>query len=120
MSFQDIFKVMLVGDTSTGKTTFLTQLMYRVPERLPKPTTHLSFFTMRISKPPTIIQVWDSSGDPKYYYQMLGSLQKFNAILLFVDITNEYTFQKASVIADRKWNILFRATTIREHSASPD
>ena len=101
MSYSDIFKLMLVGDTSTGKTTFLTQLMYRVPERLPKPTTNLSFFTMRISKPPTIVQIWDSSGNQKYYYQMLGSLSKFNAILLFVDITNEYTFQKATLIADR-------------------
>lgn len=34
---------------------------------------------------------------------MLGSLQNFNAILLFVDITNEYTFQRISVIADRNF-----------------
>lgn len=88
MSNTEIFKLMLVGDVSTGKTTFLTQLMYRVAERMPKPTTGLSFFTMRISKPPSIIQIWDSSGDPKYYYHMLGKIANFQAILLFVDVTN--------------------------------
>ena len=29
---------MLLGDVSTGKTSFITQLMYRNAERLPKPT----------------------------------------------------------------------------------
>ncbi len=29
---------MLLGDISTGKTSFLTQLMYQSPESMPKPT----------------------------------------------------------------------------------
>ena len=90
---------MLIGDVSTGKTTFITQLMYRVAERLPKPTTSLSFFTMRISKPPTVLQVWDSSGDQKYAFQALGFLKKFNAVLIFIDITNEYTYHRGCMVA---------------------
>lgn len=96
-----ISKILLIGDVGTGKTSFLTQLIHRVPERLPKPTTHLSVFTMRISKPPTVIQIWDSPGDAKYYFQTLGSISKFNAVLIFVDVTNEYTYDRARIIADR-------------------
>ena len=92
---------MLVGDTSTGKTSFITELMHQIPERLPKPTTQLSFFTFRISKPPTIIQVWDSPGNPKYHLQTVGSLTGFKCVLIFVDITNDHTFQRANVITDR-------------------
>lgn len=34
----ELFKVMLTGDTSTGKTSLLTQLIYQVPDRNPKTT----------------------------------------------------------------------------------
>lgn len=47
---------------------------------------------MRISKPSTVAQIWDSPGDKKYYYQILGTIAKFNAILIFVDVTNSYTY----------------------------
>lgn len=43
---------------------------------------------MRISKPPTVLQIWDSSGDPKYAYQAIGILKKFKSVLIFIDITN--------------------------------
>jgi GTPase SAR1 family protein len=68
----DIFKIMMIGDTGTGKTSFLTQLIYQAPERLPKPTIQLAFFTMRVSKPATVIQIWDSPGDQKFYYQTIS------------------------------------------------
>jgi hypothetical protein len=29
---------MLIGDVSTGKTSFLTQLIYQNPDKMPKPT----------------------------------------------------------------------------------
>jgi GTPase SAR1 family protein len=67
-----IFKIILIGDVGTGKTSFITQLIHRVPERLPKQTTNLTVFTMRISKPEAVVQVWDSPGDSKYYYQTMG------------------------------------------------
>lgn len=70
----NIFKIILIGDVGTGKTSFLTQLIHRVPERLPKQTTNLSVFTMRVSKPSFVVQVWDSPGNAKYYYQILGSI----------------------------------------------
>lgn len=85
---ENIFRIILVGDVGTGKTTFLTQLIHRVPERLPKPTSNLSLFTMRISNPSAVVQIWDSPGDSKYYYQTFGIISKFNAVLLFVDVTN--------------------------------
>jgi GTPase SAR1 family protein len=67
-----IFKILLMGDTGTGKTSFMTQLIHHIAERLPKQTTNLSVFTMRISKPASVVQVWDSPGDSKYYYQTMA------------------------------------------------
>ena len=61
---------MLLGDISTGKTSFLTQLIYSNAERMPKPTQQLSFFTMHISRPESIVQIWDSPGDSKFFYQL--------------------------------------------------
>ena len=50
-----------------------------------------------------VVQVWDSPGDNKYYYQILGIISNFNAVLLFVDVTNEYTFERARLISDRNY-----------------
>jgi hypothetical protein len=57
---------------------------------------------MRVSKPSAVVQVWDSPGDPKYYFQTLGTISKFNSVLIFVDVTNEYTYQRARIISDCK------------------
>jgi len=36
-SYMELFKVMLAGDVSTGKTSFLTQLIYQTPDKNPLP-----------------------------------------------------------------------------------
>eukprot|EP00919_Chromeraceae_sp_WS-2016_P009993 GHVR01023472.1.p1 GENE.GHVR01023472.1~~GHVR01023472.1.p1 ORF type:complete len:103 (-),score=4.87 GHVR01023472.1:1481-1789(-) len=99
----EIFKIMLLGDTGTCKTSFLTQLIDQIPERLPKLTNQLSFFTMRISNPSAIIQLWDSPGDPKFHYQSISNLNHFRSVLMFIDITNEHTYQRARAIIDCKY-----------------
>lgn len=72
---------------------------------MPKSTLELSFFTLRISSPPTVIQVWDTPGDQRYGYKALAILESFKAVLVFVDSTNEHTLNKAKLIIDR--NLIF-------------
>jgi GTPase SAR1 family protein len=95
----ELYRIMLIGDTSTGKTSFLTQLIYHAPERIPKSTEQLSFFTMRITNPNAVLQIWDSPGDPKYHFQVVTPLQRFKTVLLFVDVTNDHTLIRARDIA---------------------
>lgn len=86
-----LFKVMLAGDVSTGKTSFLTQLIYQTAERNPVSTQTLSFFALKLTNPDANLQLWDSPGDPRHHYQVVSSLAPFQALLIFVDITNTHT-----------------------------
>lgn len=85
---ESLFKIMLAGDISTGKTSFLSQLIYQAPDRNPKPTQNLAFFSLRLTNPNAIIQIWDSPGDPRFKYQVVSNLSPFRAILVFIDVTN--------------------------------
>jgi signal recognition particle receptor subunit beta len=86
---------MLAGDISTGKTSFITQLIYQTAERNPKPTENLTFFALRLTNPNAIIQIWDSPGNARFKFQVFSILANFKALLLFVDVTNEFTLHKA-------------------------
>jgi len=97
-----LFKVMLAGDVSTAKTSFLTQLIYQTPDKKPTPTRSLTFFTLRLSHPAATLQLWDSPGDPRHHYQVISCLSPFQAVLIFVDITNDHTFQRAQTIVQGK------------------
>lgn len=92
---QSLFKIMLAGDVSTGKSSFLTQLIYQMPDKNPKTTENLCFFALRLTNPDAIVQIWDSPGDQRYKYQVISSLASFKAILIFIDITNEFTLHRA-------------------------
>ena len=96
----DLFKIMLAGDVSTGKTSFLTQLIYQAPDRNPKPNHSLTFFALKLSNPQANVQLWDSPGDPRFHYQVVSSLSPFKAILVFVDVTNSHTLDCAQTLID--------------------
>ena len=89
---------MLAGDVSTGKTSFLTQLIYQTADRNPKPNQSLTFFTMKLSKPQANLQIWDSPGDPRFHYQVISNLLSFQALLVFVDVTNSHTLDCARTL----------------------
>jgi GTPase SAR1 family protein len=55
---------MLAGDVSTGKTSFLTQLIYQTAERNPLPTQTLGFFALKLTNPNASLQLWDSPETP--------------------------------------------------------
>jgi GTPase SAR1 family protein len=90
-----LFKIMLAGDVSTGKTSFLSQLIYQTPHRNPQPTQNLTFFALRLTNPNVMLQIWDSPGDPRYHFQVISGLASFRVLLLFVDITNDHTLDLA-------------------------
>lgn len=96
----EILKIMLAGDVSTGKTSLLSQLIFQSPERNPKPTDRLAFFSLRLTNPNALLQIWDSPGDPRYHFQVVSGLAAFAALLVFVDVTNEHTFLQARTLIE--------------------
>jgi signal recognition particle receptor subunit beta len=100
----ELFKIMLAGDVSTGKTSFLTQLIYQAPDKNPLPNQTLTFFTLRITNPDACLQIWDSPGDPRFHYQVISSLSSFAVLLVFVDVTNSHTFNCAQTLLDGRSN----------------
>ena len=66
----------------------------------------LSFFTLRISSPPTVMQIWDTPGDQRHSYKALAILESFKAVLLFIDATNEHTLNRAKLIIDRIYYLI--------------
>jgi GTPase SAR1 family protein len=96
----NLFKIMLAGDVSTGKTSFLTQLIYQTADRNPMPNHSLSFFALKVSNPQTNVQIWDSPGDPRMHYQVVSSLTPFQVVLVFVDVTNAHTLACARTLID--------------------
>ena len=94
----ELFKIMLAGDVSTGKTSFLTQLIYQNAERNPLPNQYMSFFALKLTNPQANVQLWDSPGDPRHHYQVVSGLAPFKAILVFVDVTNTHTLDCARTL----------------------
>ena len=101
----ELFKLMLAGDVSTGKTSFLTQLIYQTPDKNHLPNEMLTFFALRITNPDASLQIWDSPGDPRFHYQVISSLASFAVILVFVDVTNSHTYSCAQTLIDGMKNI---------------
>ena len=91
---------MLAGDPSTGKTSFLTQLIYQAADRNPKTTDSLAFFALRLTNPDATLQIWDSPGDPRFKYQVISALSGFSAVLIFVDVTNDFTLHRARALIE--------------------
>lgn len=96
----ELFKIMLAGDVSTGKTSFLTQLIYQTPDRNPLPNQMLTFFAIRLSNPDACLQLWDTPGDPRFHYQVISNLASFAVLLVFVDVTNGHTYSCAQTLID--------------------
>ena len=94
----ELFKIMLAGDVSTGKSSFLSQLIYQTPDRNPLPTQMLNFFALRLTNPDANLQIWDSPGDPRHHYQVISCLAPFTVLLVFVDVTNSHTFSCAQTL----------------------
>ena len=96
----ELYKIMLAGDVSTGKTSFLTQLIYQSADRNPQPNQSLTFFALKLTNPDANVQLWDSPGDPRFHYQVISNLANFKTLLAFVDITNTHTLDCARTLIE--------------------
>ncbi len=91
-----IFKIALIGDASTGKTTFLQRyLTGQFPED-PRATLGVNFCTKTLEVGEEIItlQIWDFGGNERFQFLVSLYCKNVDAILFVYDVTNSTSIFK--------------------------
>lgn len=90
-------KVLILGDSNTGKTSFITKYLNPNSKNLlSKPTTGIDYYSQRldVDGSPTYVHYWDLSGDDLYIEVRNEFYPESNGFLLFFDVTNRQSFEK--------------------------
>jgi small GTP-binding protein len=89
-------KVVLLGDTGVGKTTFLHRYHKDLFVEDFKPTIGVDFrsFYRNVSQQVIKVQMWDTAGQERFRSITRLYYQNTNGILLFYDTTNLKSFNK--------------------------
>lgn len=90
------YKIVFLGDQNVGKTTLISQFVYRHVDKNYEPTIGIDFLTKKIEVDDSEVklQLWDTAGQEKFH-SIISSYARdsFLAVILF-DIGNESTFLK--------------------------
>ncbi len=99
MSSQETYKVVLLGDTSVGKTSILNRFAKGVFKKDLEPTIGAHFMSKIVELPQsnsTIkLQVWDTAGQEKYRSVTPIYYRDAAAAILIYDITSKMTLDNA-------------------------
>lgn len=97
MSYDYLYKIILIGNTGVGKTSYCDRLLHNKYNDIFLPTLGVDFFAKNITLDDnTVIKthIWDTAGQEKFngiithYYKDIAG-----AIIMF-DISNRYTFNR--------------------------
>ena len=91
-----IIKIVIVGESSVGKTNLLLRYMKNSFDDSEKPTIGMDFFTTEITKENTTmkIQFWDTAGQEKYKSLASAYYKVSNGVILVYDVTNRNSFDR--------------------------
>ena len=90
-----IFKIILIGDTATGKTNILSKYINNKFETDSKATigVELSFKTFNINNDKVTAQIWDTAGQERYKSMTKAYFKGALGALIVYDITKKSTFE---------------------------
>ena len=95
-----IFKVIIVGDTNTGKTTICNTLMERSNQTMQyQPTIGIDFNTVTKQIYTNVkikTQLWDTAGQEKYRSIITSYFRNICAAIITYDITNRSSFTRVT------------------------
>ena len=93
--YTDMVKITIVGDQNTGKSFFCKKLLNSdYFETIYSPTLGVDFFLYRYKTKSNTqnkniqVNLWDLSGNPKFFCILNNYLKQSNFFLLFCDVTN--------------------------------
>lgn len=94
MAINYIFKLVIAGDTNTGKTSFCDIIQGNNFKKKTQPTIGIEFFSRIVSVDNQIIktQMWDVSGDIKFRSILTPYFKSTCGIMLFYDVSEISTF----------------------------
>lgn len=90
------YKIVFLGDQNVGKTTLISQFVYKEAEETYQPTVGIDFLTKQIEVDDKVVklQLWDTAGQEKFHSIISSySRDSFMAIIVF-DVTNQQSISK--------------------------
>jgi small GTP-binding protein len=94
MDYDKLFNIALIGDESTGKSTFLNILKNVKCDNI-RPTVGADFthYKTIIDNNKIKFHIWDLSGAPKFRSLIEVYLDKVIGVLIFFDLNNTHSFE---------------------------
>ena len=93
-----VFKIILVGDTNTGKTTICNTLMNRKLKKMQyQPTIGIDFNSLirKIFNDVNVkVQLWDTAGQEKYRSIITSYYRNICSAIVTYDVTNRTSFMR--------------------------
>ena len=101
---KSFLKIVIIGDSSVGKTTLLQQYVNGKATRNEMPTIGADFSKKEISIDNQVVtlQIWDTAGQEKFYSLGYAFYRGADCCVLVYDITNRKTFENL-----KKWKQSF-------------
>merc|ERR1719189_3423440 len=97
--YEDLYKVVLVGDVSVGKTHLLSRYMKDELPKQPAATIGVEFATRTVRLPSggsVKAQIWDTAGQERYRAITRAHYRRAAGAVLVYDVTRQATFQSCS------------------------
>lgn len=95
--FENLIKVVIIGDSNVGKTNFLYRFIDNKFSEFHVATISFDYkakiITLPESKTTVKLQVWDTAGQEKYMSINKNIFLKVNGIILMYDITNRDSYE---------------------------
>ena len=94
--FDNVLKIIILGDSKVGKTHFLHQFLQETYSELSSPTEGFDYKSHILALPDSSkikLQIWDTVGLEKYMAINRSLLLKVQGIILMYDITQINTFE---------------------------
>ena len=94
MSTKQSFKIVFIGDQSTGKTSVLHKFKYGTFQDNYNATIGIDFISQKIHVDDRVItlNLWDTAGQEKFKSLIPGYIKDSHAIIVLYDITNRESF----------------------------
>jgi small GTP-binding protein len=99
-----IYKLVFLGDQSTGKTSMISRFMYDTFDSAYKATIGIDFLskTMYLDDKTIRMQIWDTAGQERFRSLIPSYIRDAAAVVVVYDITSECTRVLTSSTSDPK------------------
>ena len=91
-----LYKVVLVGDSQTGKTNILSRVCKDEYSQEYRSTIGIEFASLMLPDRNTRLQLWDTAGQERYRSISLGYYKQTSVVIIVYDITNRQSYDSVS------------------------